>query len=437
MYKFVLFAFIGLVLSLHAEAEHDHFGNNTPELTDAEKYILAVKEEERSGGYKNDLQSFREDFLEQGLPRSMRHLVDEKGNYIFLIVHAPKYFFDWTGPAQLKSSIESSYMASKGNLNVGHVQVAWHCQGDSGRVMSGATGLTGETKNQAVNMAADGWGLSFLFANFNDGHLENSAAVEVKMRKSAKKGALRWLGFKVEKDNCMRMTNFLKKFVANAGVNYIPFGFQASPDRYQGGGCSRFVHRALRQSNVFRAGIQDWKRDLHISPKWMAVGKNPISSYYKTEIAPGFEKYISDENEPVDVDMFDDIESWSSVTDPKVEIYDTLLVYSPVEAVNHRFFTAHNYPEIEDLPDGDEQYEKVIRRSVGWLNGMGALEYANQMVQYNEMLGSRGIIVSPFEDLPTALQTDHVAESKKQRDLVEQREREERERFWEEMNDRN
>jgi hypothetical protein len=118
-----------------------------------------------------------------GLPRFLESVRDSTlarhtdSNLVFLMVRKPAIAIDWSRFSDLLSGF-LMVLAGEQQLDVGHVQWGWSCvvQGERNE---GASGYTGEQRDQALDLVKKGWGASAVLMSFGDGVFESPWAVQV------------------------------------------------------------------------------------------------------------------------------------------------------------------------------------------------------------------------------------------------------------------
>ncbi len=123
-----------------------------------------------------------------GLPRFLIPVRNEllrknvNANLIFLLVRNPDSENTWDNFEILKKQFFSK-IAKKETIDLGHLQWGWSCD-INGQRIEGASGYGGEQRNQLLNLALSGWGVTSALMALNDGYFEPPWAVEVSHRQT-------------------------------------------------------------------------------------------------------------------------------------------------------------------------------------------------------------------------------------------------------------
>jgi hypothetical protein len=203
---------------------------------------------------------------------------DSKNSYILVFAYPSSAYLDWSSPTTLsRTSLQSSINKRVWGRPsaIGHAQFAWRCQRPDGAWEMGASGQSGERSGQALKALLGGWGLSVLELVFTDGHLEDLADVEQRVRIGVKTGQFSWLGLKVPAQNCLNLANYVKEYrTAKAFRNY---GFPLDPLKLQGGGCTSYANAALQRSGLDLPFRPAWVRHYEIAEKHLGRSQAPPS----------------------------------------------------------------------------------------------------------------------------------------------------------------
>jgi hypothetical protein len=216
-------------------------------------------------------------------------------SYVVIHNRLPNTTFDLRTPNGYRESVFKLGVINLPKLDQGHVMISWSCD-INGKTYEGATGITGEQTNQQMLMASSGWGVTGLFSIFKDGHLQTPTLVGSVFRQAIeKRQSLTTLAFEVEPQQCARMMEFLRKFLAHEKQPYRNFGLNADPLKFEGGGCGSFAASALFTTGAVPSGSSIW-RTLKINKKAFGYGiENPSKDIdpFRVPHAPGESNKVS------------------------------------------------------------------------------------------------------------------------------------------------
>jgi hypothetical protein len=215
------------------------------------------------------------DAINSGWPVSFKKIepiLSANKNYILLSLIAPSKALDFRSGEDYRKAFFQNTDASKNTI--GHTVVAWQCHRLDGTVIKGATGLTGETKNQYTTMLKQGWGASTFLVTLNDGHLQLPDELDAVFKKIETNGqTVSSVAIEIEQKNCLGLVQFLRKFVNHPNAPMNHFGLVPDPQKFEGGGCGSFGLAMIQATNVFPKDLTEtFFRTLQIPIRLM--GKN-------------------------------------------------------------------------------------------------------------------------------------------------------------------
>lgn len=150
--------------------------------------------------------------LNPGLPRFLLPLrnervsTDSKASMIFLLVRKPIFENQWEDQQILKIKFFEKLKNAE-PLDMGHVQWGWSCN-INGQRIEGASGYNGEQRNQTLELATSGWGVTAGLMTMHDGYFESPWEIEVKHRQNDRKYS-KTMTLIVDSKSC---ENFLKSY---------------------------------------------------------------------------------------------------------------------------------------------------------------------------------------------------------------------------------
>lgn len=222
------------------------------------------------------------DELNVGLPLQVEQnlALKKDRNYILLIKKAPQYVFDFRTADRLRRSMMTM---NTGDMDIGHAMIGWQCQNDGRAPSRGATGQTGESLNQGMQMIRSGWGLSTFMSSFRDGYLNTPEEVEETIDQADEAGRLRFLAVEVTEGECHRMLNFLRLYINHPNDPQRHFGLNLRPDKFEGGGCGSFAVTMLEKSGILAQMTPHIWRTLNVPTHLLGVGSKvpPYTDFYK------------------------------------------------------------------------------------------------------------------------------------------------------------
>lgn len=180
-------------------------------------------------------------------------------NYVFWVMVPPQHPLDLRNADGFRKWMIATPPAE---MSISHNMVAWRCRAADGRMVEGATGMTGEGSDQASKLIHRGFGLSSFLAVFTDGYLNPSWEVDQYVKKHLEKRGAVFSGFEVSEENCANMDAFVHEFVLHPAEPFKRFGLLPSPDRMEGGGCVTFASELLKRAGVLETVIPSFYREI-------------------------------------------------------------------------------------------------------------------------------------------------------------------------------
>jgi hypothetical protein len=148
-------------------------------------------------------------------------------------------------------------------LTISHNMVAFRCRSQDGRIVTGATGMTGASDLQEAKALIAGAGLSIFFDTYTDGHLNPQQEVGAYITKNLEKRGAIFGGFEVTEGQCAEMRGFLAAFVNHPRRPFERFNNVGDPLKFEGGGCVTFASALLLKAGQLASVIPSFYRDFH------------------------------------------------------------------------------------------------------------------------------------------------------------------------------
>lgn len=189
--------------------------------------------------------------------------LDSKKNYIVWSIIAPKDPLDLRKPDFFKKYIARKSV--KSSFSISHNLIAWNCRLPNGKKIFGATGHSGESSRQSVELVKAGYGLTAFLAKFTDGWLSGGFQTGSIFSERAEKEQVYSLVVEVSAQDCANMVGFLKKFVYHPKRPYRNFGLTLNPEKFEGAGCITFAEALLKKAGIFTEVFKASHRDLWAS----------------------------------------------------------------------------------------------------------------------------------------------------------------------------
>jgi hypothetical protein len=198
-------------------------------------------------------------------------------SYVVIHNRLPWLPIDLRSPQNFKLSLLSGKIADIKAMDLGHVQIGWHCSLQSG-TREGVTGFTGELNGQALGMELAGWGFGALFSIYDDGHLQTPVMVKnVMAAKSDHQFAT--LAVEVSAADCDAISSFVAAYVNRADKPYMHFSLNADPGKFEGAGCGSFAVTAASRAPVFGAMFGKFWRRLSVNTDLLGYGITKVLPY--------------------------------------------------------------------------------------------------------------------------------------------------------------
>lgn len=198
--------------------------------------------------------------LSAGLPRALFEVNKElksvkNSNYIYLIIHRPAEFFYNYSIQTIRHLLTQT---QKIEFEAGHLQLAWSCH-YNGKLMESATGFTGDYKNQSIQLAREGYGMSPLVATYLDGSLESPNTVDNQMVKSLKAGRLTILAINVGPE-CSNVLENIWTFVNDSNNNFFSHA-KLSNRASKGFNCTSLISDWLRPVGPIHRLLKSYSKE--------------------------------------------------------------------------------------------------------------------------------------------------------------------------------
>jgi hypothetical protein len=241
------------------------------------------------------------------------NLAHKDKSFLYLFVHPSYQVFDYSSARDFQRSSlytgaydteneeghKTSFMEKVSqalwgyDLNsVGHVQFAWYCN-TRNDLYTGATGYTGEENDQVKEMVEQGWGLTAMLADFNDGSFEPEDYITEDLESSwHNEDGFFWMGVEVTKEQCFNAQFFLEDFMQKAPST---FSFNRDPDKFEGGVCSSIAASFFRNAKTPAQPLIDaTHRSVRISKE--VLGNVPSAKLPEAVGLPEFAMSLPEKN---------------------------------------------------------------------------------------------------------------------------------------------
>lgn len=180
---------------------------------------------------------------------SLEKQLDPAKDYITLLIKLPINAMDLRSAEMFRRSmlpVANLQNLTKNSMTISHMMVAWKC----GKI-KGMTGQTGELSNQGMKAFLGGWGLSGLYAVYQDGMAHTPEYVQQKYDESIAAGfPFGHVTFEVDRAQCENMLAFLKDFIDHPNAPASKFGLSLRPENFEGGGCGSFASAMLSKAGL-------------------------------------------------------------------------------------------------------------------------------------------------------------------------------------------
>lgn len=293
-----------------------------------------------------------DDYSNLGWPKTLAKLyfqLNEKPkNYFILVSRVPSIPIDFRTPEGLHTSINS--FSFQKNFHPGHEMIGWKCKiGDM--PYESMMGLSGETRDQHLQLLEGGWGLTSLLATFKDGFLQDPNELENRFRyfaeeneKAAAAGDSKRIFLmatvlEITESDCENIVNETFEFINHPKNPVENFSMILSPANYEGAGCGSFAAHFLEKIESVKSLIPLFRRQFALPNYLFGTGtalpegveipdkiarvavKKPVSKY----------KLIAS--------------SWTSATSPNVnvEILDPELIVFWQKLFFDAYFDQNNW----------------------------------------------------------------------------------------------
>lgn len=188
--------------------------------------------------------------------------LDPSSNYVVWSMIAPKTPLDLRKPDSFRSLLNQTTAKKR---SISHNLVAWKCKLPNGEHLMGATGMSGEGSGQSEKMVKAGYGLTMFYATFNDGWLSSSDFTSDIWKERGQNEEIYNVVVQVSSEDCLKMTNFLKKFVYHPSKPFTKFGLTVDPEKFEGGGCISLSSALLKKAGILKAMLEKTERRLFAS----------------------------------------------------------------------------------------------------------------------------------------------------------------------------
>lgn len=199
------------------------------------------------------------------------NLGDKEKSFLFLFVHPSYNVFDYTNARDFqRSSIIEDGMWGYDVNSVGHVQFAWYCNTPND-LYTGAAGYTGEEDDQVSQMLDQGWGLTAMLSDFEDGSFEpeNYVVEDIQTKWHNEDVGFYWMAVEVDASQCFDSQFFLEDYLQKAPNK---FSFAQNPDNFEGGVCSSVA------TSFFRAANTEYQDLLNASYRSVKISRSVLGN---------------------------------------------------------------------------------------------------------------------------------------------------------------
>ncbi len=184
-------------------------------------------------------------------------------------------------------------------LTISHNMVAFRCMNESGKLQTGATGMTGASNLQEAKALIAGHGLSIFFDTYLDGHLNPQQEVGAYITKNlAKRGAI-FGAFEVTQKECGEMQNFLSDFVHHPRRPFERFNNVGDPLKFEGGGCVTFASALLLKAGQLASVIPHFFRDFYAARYLFGGNLGPVQ-----DVEPFATPWLNGERRSISFNLF-------------------------------------------------------------------------------------------------------------------------------------
>jgi hypothetical protein len=221
---------------------------------------------------------FAQSITQQGWPQAMAELyyhLDQTAtkNYVVLVSLQPTRVMDFRTANGMRESI--NHFDFQKEYHPGHEMIGWKCK--TGTVKHASViGFNGEMNNQLEKMSNNGWGMTALLANFNDGFLETPSDLQVKFESIQEdlaknpdaKHYLMTTVFEVSNEECAELINEVHNFTSHQNRPTKKFSIFAKAENYEGAVCNSFAMQLLSKIDSLQAVVMQFKRIMSL-PKYL------------------------------------------------------------------------------------------------------------------------------------------------------------------------